>query len=97
MKAPEMQETQTEERGSAYITLNGNEVEYSIEIEDDVFADFDEDSYLVGLELRELNRIPSFEDIEYVVDMYDDDQEEFLKYALEELGAYSRIRKYFGN
>lgn len=97
MKAQEMQETQTEERGPAYITLNGNEVEYSIEIEDDVFADFDEDSYLVGLELRELNRIPSFEDIEYVVDMYDDDQEEFLKYALEELGAYSRIRKYFGN
>ena len=97
MKAQEMQETQTEERGSAYITLNGNEVEYSIEIEDDVFADFDEDSYLVGLELRELNRIPSFEDIEYVVDMYDGRSRGVSEVRTEELGAYSRIRKYFGN
>ena len=59
------------------------------------YAEVDEDDYMVRLWLQDLKHVPSIDDVESEV--YVDFEESLeLEEALEELGGYSRIRKFFG-
>lgn len=81
---------------TAYIELNGNLVVDVVVIDDYVLAHLDEDDYLVGLDLLSLKHVPTLEDLETEVFIEPED-EWVLEDDLEELGAYSRIRRAFGN
>lgn len=84
-----------EEQESAYIELNDNDIAGIIDIDEYSWAEVDEDDYIIGLQLQDLKHVPSMEDIETMVYIGFDEEFE-LEDALEELGAYSRIRKAFG-
>ena len=84
-----------EECQSAYIELNDNDIAGIIDIDEYAYAEVDEDDYIIGLQLQDLKNVPSMDDIESRVYMGWDEEFE-LEDALEELGAYSRIRKAFG-
>ena len=84
-----------EESESACIELNDNDVAGFIDINEYTYAEVDEDDYMVRLWLQDLKHVPSIDDVE--LEVYVDFEESLeLEEALEELGGYSRIRKFFG-
>ena len=80
---------------AAYIYLNDNDIDHTVEIDESSFVDVDEDGCIVGLELLDPKSLPSIEDIEHEVSLDRSDITD-LEAAFEKFGAYDRIKNAFG-